>query len=80
LARQLQRQPSMTNYALLGSMGAPVGPGGATLVAIGGSFLLAVGLGVLLVGGVLLSAAIRRRARRRVLVGRTIKVGRAAAA
>jgi Flp pilus assembly protein protease CpaA len=70
----------MTNFIFHGSMGGTGGPLTSTLVSIDGSFVLAIGLAVLLAGGILLSAALqRRRVRRRVAVRGAMALRRAAA-
>ena len=59
----------MSNWNLYGAMGATGNPVTSTLVTIDESLVMAVGLTALLVGGVLLSAAMRHRrtSRRRAL-------------
>ena len=77
VAQQLQWHACMGNYALYGSLGAQVGPFTSTLNTIDGSFVLGVGLAVLLTGAVLLSAVIRRR--RRVTLRGAVNLRRVAA-
>jgi hypothetical protein len=69
----------MSNTILYGSLSATGAPLTSTLVTIDGSLVAAVGLGVLLVGGVLLSAAVRRwRANRRLAMGSVARLRRVA--
>jgi hypothetical protein len=79
LAQQLQWQALMSNTILYGSMSATGVPLTSTLVSIDGSLVMAVGLAALLVGGVLVSAAVRhRRQNRRPAVGAVARLRRAA--
>ena len=64
----------MTNEILYGAMGATGDPLTATLVSIDGSLVTAIGLAVFLVGGVLLSAVIRRRRGRRVTLRHALQL------
>lgn len=50
----------MSNAMLYGSLGATGAPLQSTLVTIDGSLVMAVGLTVAVIGGVLLSVAVRR--------------------
>jgi hypothetical protein len=69
----------MSNTIFYGALSATGAPLTSTLVSIDGSLVAAVGLGVLLVGGVLLSAVVRRRrANRRLAMGSVARLRRAA--
>lgn len=68
----------MLNSMLYESFGATGAPLTSTLVTIDGSLVWAVGLAALLVGGVLLSTAVRRwRADRRRAMGSVARLHRA---
>jgi hypothetical protein len=62
----------MSNWILYGAMGATGGPTTSTVMSIDGSLVLAVGLAIALVGGVLLSAVVRRRRANRRLALRPV--------
>ena len=67
----------MLNTRLYESFGATSAPLTSTLVSIDGSLVRAVGLAALLIGGVLLSAAVRRwRADRRLAMGSVARLRR----
>ena len=68
----------MLNTMLYESFGATGAPRTSTLVTIDGSLVWAVGLAALLIGGVLLSASVRRwRADRRLAMGSVARLHRA---
>ena len=65
----------MLNIKLYESFGATSAPLTSTLLSIDGSLVRAVGLAALLIGGVLLSAAVRRwRVNRRLATGSVVRL------
>jgi hypothetical protein len=79
LARKLHCIACMSNWTLYGAMGATGNPVTSTLATIDGSLAMALGLAVLLAGGVLLSAAMRdQRVSRRLTLRSVVHWRRAA--
>lgn len=81
MERTLHYLFSMTNEMLYGSLSVTGAPLASTLVSIDGGLMTAIGLGVLLAGGVLVAAALRsgRRRGRRLSLRAVTRVRRAAA-
>jgi hypothetical protein len=78
--RALQRCVRMTNEVLYASLSVTGSPAASTLLSVDGGLMTAIGLGVFLVCGVLVSAALRSaRRRQRLSIRGVVRARRAAA-